>query len=116
MERKKIALTYSKLSRMMSLQGVTVVIATIALFKEIHTWNRKNIPGYIEVFLDVPLTELFKRDPKGIYKRAKSGKLKNVAGLDLEVDFPESPDLHFKFSEGKSSEELKEIILSYLEK
>ena len=50
-ERLEIAFTYSRLCRMISSQGVTVVIATIALFKEVHTWNRVNLKNYYEILL-----------------------------------------------------------------
>jgi adenylylsulfate kinase len=88
---------------MLSLQGVTVVIATIGLFKELHVWNRKNIPNYFEVFLDVPIDELIKRDPKDIYKRYYAGEIKNVAGLDFDVDFPENPDYTIKYADNIDS-------------
>jgi adenylylsulfate kinase len=102
-ERLKLGYSYSKLARMLSLQGVTVVIATIGLFKELHVWNRKNIPNYFEVFLDVPIDELIKRDPKDIYKRYYAGEIKNVAGLDFDVDFPENPDYTIKYADNIDS-------------
>ena len=110
-ERLEIAFTYSRLCRMISSQGVTVVIATIALFKEVHCWNRANLKNYYEIFIDTPIEELIKRDPKNIYKRALSGKIKNVAGLDLEVDLPKNPDIHFKFDKKISPQNMKDQIL-----
>jgi adenylylsulfate kinase-like enzyme len=47
---------YARLCRVLAEQGVTVVIATISLFKEVHAWNRENLPGYFEVYLKVPVT------------------------------------------------------------
>jgi adenylylsulfate kinase len=88
---------YAKLCKLIADQGVTVVCSTISMFEEVHSWNRKNQPSYFEVYLKVPLPELRKRDPKGIYKRFDSGELKNVAGLDLPVDEPNSPDILFEF-------------------
>lgn len=94
MGRRTLALTYSRLCRLMASQGLTVIIATISLFDEVHRWNREHLPGYLEVFLDVPITELERRDPKSIYRRYRAGELTQVAGLDLGVDFPREPDLH----------------------
>lgn len=96
-ERLVLAFKYARLARMISVQGVTVIVGTVALFKEIHAWNRENQPGYFEVYLKVPLDELRRRDPKGIYRRFYAGELKNVAGLDLAVDEPVSPHLLIKF-------------------
>lgn len=96
-DRLKYAYIYGRLCKLLSEQGLIVVVATIALFAEIHQWNRENIGGYLEVFLDVPLSELRKRDHKGIYEKFDKGLLKNVAGLDLSVDFPLNPNFHFKY-------------------
>jgi adenylylsulfate kinase len=77
--RLVLAHKYSRLARMIARQGVTVVVGTVALFKEIHAWNRENLPGYFEVYLRVSHDELRRRDPKGIYKRFDAGKITDVA-------------------------------------
>lgn len=95
--RIDLAMKYAHLCKVIADQGLTVVIATISLFREVHTWNRKNLPGYFEVYLKVPEEELRRRDPKGIYRRFDSGELSNVAGLDLPIDEPEETNwiVHF---------------------
>ena len=103
---------YSKLCKLLSSQGVIVVIAVIGLFKELHEWNRKNIPNYVEIFLDTPLDELKKRDPKGLYKKYAAGEIQNMAGLDLKVDFPESPDVHLQWSNKKTIDDLFQELLN----
>ena len=90
--RLALAMQYAHLCRLIAAQGFTVVIATISLFREVHTWNRANLPGYFEVYLKVPLEELRRRDPKGIYRRFDNGELTNVAGLDLPIDEPDAAD------------------------
>ena len=97
-ERLSRAMTYSRICRLLADQGFTVVIATISMFNEIYTWNRDNLPGYFEIFLNVPIEELKRRDPKGIYRRFDHGQISNVAGLDLFVDEPVKPDLTFDFN------------------
>lgn len=96
-ERRALAFQYARLCRLIADQGITVVIATISLFKEVHAWNRANLPGYFEVYLKVPLEELRARDPKGIYRRFAAGEIANVAGLDLPVDEPEAADWVVEF-------------------
>ena len=96
--RISLAMTYSRLCLSLVLQGFTVVIATISLFREVHKWNRDNIPGYFEVYLKIPISELRKRDPKGIYARFDRNEIQNVAGLDLKIDEPEKPDFICEFS------------------
>lgn len=91
--RLALAMQYAHLCRLLAEQGMTVIIATISLFHEVHAWNRANLPGYFEVYIKVPIEELRRRDPKGIYKRFDEGLLNNVAGLDLAVDEPLNPDM-----------------------
>jgi len=107
--RIALAMQYAHLCRAIANQGLTVVIATISLFKEVHSWNRENLPGYFEVYLKVPLKELRLRDPKGIYKRFDAGELENVAGLDLHIDEPEVADLILDF-------QLKETVKIHADK
>ena len=66
--------------------------------------------------MDVPLTELRKRDPKGIYKSYFEGKTKNVAGLDLKVHKPENPRWLFKFDKNLSIENIASKIINDLYK
>lgn len=95
-ERLQASLYYARLCKVLAGQGINVVCATISLFHETQNWNRKNIANYIEVFLDVPLTELMQRDIKNIYANALNGKLKNVVGIDISPEFPERPDIIIK--------------------
>lgn len=110
-QRTALALQYSKLCKLLASQGFTVVIATISLFRQIHEWNRQNLPGYFEIYLKVPLEELKRRDPKGIYKRFAAGEVRNVAGLDLDIDEPGDPDMLIEFDPDKSPDQLVNQIL-----
>jgi adenylylsulfate kinase len=114
-ERLRLAFVYADLCRYLASQGAIVVIATIALFKEIHIWNRKNLPNYYEVFLDVPLSVLIDRDPKGLYERFSKGEIRNVAGLDFEVDFPSNPDFVVGIEVKNRQVTVSEIVKRFLE-
>ena len=115
--RLGLAFKYARLAKMIASQGVKVVVGTVALFKEVHDWNRVNHPNYFEVYLKVPIEELRRRDPKGIYRRFDLGEINNVAGLDLEVDEPLNPDLIIDFEPGLSPEqELHQLISAYKKK
>jgi cytidine diphosphoramidate kinase len=103
-ERIALGMRYSRLCQLIVSQDVNVVIAVIGLFKEIHEWNRVNIPGYVEVFIDVPLHELQLRDPKGLYSKYAKGEIGNMAGMDLKIDYPKKPDIHLKWTDGCSIE------------
>lgn len=104
-DRLALAMRYSKMCKMLSDQGFDVAIATISLFNEVHQWNRENLPGYCEIFLDVPLDELRRRDTKGIYERHERDEITNVAGVDLKVDFPLNPDIRLIFNPSMGEKE-----------
>lgn len=112
--RLELAFKYSKLCKVIAKQGFIVVIATISLFREIHEWNRKNLPGYLEVFLDVPMEELKRRDPKKIYQRYQSGEVRDVVGLDLKAQIPKNSDVRFKYDGSISPAAMAEIICQKL--
>ncbi len=90
--RLEMAFKYAKLCKYLSDQNLIVIMSTISLFKEIHLWNRENMCNYHEIFLDVPIEMLVKRDSKNIYSDFHKGIRKNVAGMDLKIDFPSNPD------------------------
>jgi adenylylsulfate kinase len=63
------------------------------MYDEVYCWNSENLDNYYEIFLKVPKKVVMHRDSKGIYADFKIGKVKNVAGFDLKVDFPKKPTL-----------------------
>lgn len=111
-KRLALAMQYARLCRILALQGLTVVIATISLFREVHIWNRINLPGYFEAYLKVPVDVLRRRDPKGIYRSFYAGKLTHVAGLDLSIDEPEAADWVVEFVPEQSVAMLAEDLLN----
>jgi glutamine kinase len=91
--RRESAMRNARLCRMLAQQGSDVVCATISLFHDVQHWNRANLPGYCEIYLQVPMEELRRRDAKGIYAMAERGELCDVVGLDVPAETPETPDL-----------------------
>ena len=114
--RITLGLIYSRLVANLVSQGFIVIIAVQGLYKEIHEWNRSNISNYFDIFLDVPQSELQRRDPKGIYKRFFNGDVTNVAGLDLKVDFPKKPWLHVEWNSTCTVEHTVSLLTSKIEK
>lgn len=113
-QRLALARRYAALCKLLAGQGLTVVIATISLFAEIHATNRIELPGYFEIFLKIPLSELKRRDPKGIYRRYEGGELRNVAGLDLAVDEPKAAHFVAAFRPDLSAADLADQIMRRL--
>ena len=74
-----------------------VVIAAMALIGDVQK-EYKKIKNNTDIFLDVPINELKKRDPKKLYKKFFAGQIKNMAGLDLKYDIPKKPSLFIKWN------------------
>ena len=113
-ERVRLSRKYGALCKSLSSQGFIVIIATISMYSEIYSWNRKNLPNYFEVYLNVPIDELQRRDPKKIYRNFSSGNLINVAGLDLEVDLPTEAHLIIDYKSGQTTDIVVDVIVKSL--
>jgi adenylylsulfate kinase len=100
--RLAVAYRNARLCRLLSNQGLTVIIATISMFHEIHAFNREQLAGYVEVFIDVPLSVLEQRDQKQLYSRGATGEAQHVYGVDLQPELPLAPTLRL-FNDGSRS-------------
>lgn len=65
---------------------------------------------FIEVYVDCPLGEAEKRDPKGLYKKARAGEIKNFTGISDPYEAPEQPELVLKTAEMSLNEEVAAVI------
>lgn len=117
-ERVDNGLLFSRLASLLESQGHIVLIAVIGMYKEVFAANRKGIQNYFEVFLNVPMDELKRRDPKNIYSRYQAGSIKNVAGLDLAIDFPTDSDFIFDWASapGTKVHDLADDIIEVLQR
>jgi len=68
---------------------------------------------FIEVFVDCSLDEAEKRDPKGLYKKARAGEIKNFTGIDDPYEAPEKPEIHLHTDQMSLQEEV-DLLLAYL--
>lgn len=112
--RRMLAAKYSRICKMLVDQGVHVVAAFIAMMHDIHAWNREHIEDYVEVFVDVPMEELIRRDQKGLYSKALAGEITDVVGIDQAAEFPLNPSLVLDNHGDKSAEESVAEIMRHL--
>lgn len=68
----------------------------------------------VEIFVDTTLEECERRDVKGLYRKARAGKIKNFTGIDAPYEAPEDPDIHIKTEHTKVDDAVLDII-NYLE-
>ena len=68
---------------------------------------------FIEVFVDTPIEECMRRDPKGLYAKAQAGTIKNFTGFDAPYEAPEKPEIHLT-TIGRQPEQLAEQVIKAL--
>ena len=112
-DRLALGLRYARLARTLAIQGVDTVVATISMFNEVYNWNRENIECYTEVFLEVPMVERRRRDSRNIYSRVEDED-KEVAGLNIQVDFPENPTVRLTWTDGDTIDVIFERLVEEL--
>ena len=69
---------------------------------------------FVEVFVDCSLAAAEERDPKGLYKKARAGEIKNFTGIDDPYEAPEAPEVHLH-TDRQSLEEEVNILMGLLE-
>lgn len=95
--------------------GVVVLAALISPFEE-DRQNARAIfePGeFLEVYIKCPIEECENRDPKGLYKKARRGEIKQFTGIGQEYEEPQNPEIIIDSSQ-LSIEKAVEILLNYL--
>ncbi len=95
--------------------GVVVLAALISPFEE-DRQNARAIfePGeFLEVYIKCPIEECENRDPKGLYKKARRGEIKQFTGIGQEYEEPQNPEILIDSSQ-LSIEKAVEILLNYL--
>jgi len=88
----------SEVAKLMVDAGLVVIVSFIAPFAAERRMARDLFDGgeFIEVFVDAPLEVCEQRDVKGLYAKARAGKLLNFTGIDSPYEVPESPEIHLR--------------------
>ncbi len=86
---KRIAYVAQLLTR----NGVVVLVAAISPYRSSRDEARTTIGNFLEVYVNAPLQVCEARDPKGLYRRARSGELARFTGIDDPYETPQTPDV-----------------------
>jgi adenylyl-sulfate kinase len=92
--------------------GLIVMTAFISPFRSDRDMVRSLVPGgeFIEIFVDTPLEVCEQRDPKGLYKKARAGQIKNFTGLDSPYEAPATPELTLKTAEESLEQSVSNVV------
>jgi adenylyl-sulfate kinase len=105
-----------EVARLFADAGALVVSAFISPYRRDRDRIRSLMPEgeFVEVFVDTPLEICEARDPKGLYKKARAGEIRNFTGLDAPYEAPEHPEVHLETAD-LSVDEAAEQVIRYLE-
>ena len=113
-DRKENVRRAGEVARMFAESGSLALIALICPFEEDRRLIRMlhddaGLP-FFEVFLDTSLEECERRDPKGLYARARAGQLPGFTGIDSDYEAPPRPDLVLGTGSGSISEQVSRVL------
>ena len=96
--------------------GLIVLVSLISPFRDERRMARGLVEEgeFVEVFVDTPLALCERRDPKGLYRKARAGEIRNFTGIDSGYEPPENPEIVLKAGE-QDAEELADRVIRYLE-
>ncbi len=111
-----------EVAHILSDAGLVVITTFISPYREDRESVRKIVEGdFVEVYVKCPIAECEKRDPKGLYKKAKAGEIKEFTGLSAPYEEPVKPELTLETNQQSVAESVTQIIdylkdLIYVEK
>lgn len=96
-ERTENVRRVAEIARLMAHAGLIVIVALISPFRKDRSNARLIAHGggieFIEVYLDCPLEVCEQRDPKGLYRKARTGRLESFTGIDSSYEAPQEPEI-----------------------
>ncbi|QDT07265.1 Adenylyl-sulfate kinase [Rubripirellula lacrimiformis] len=109
------------LAGLMASAGLITLTAFVSPYRQDRDRVRKMIQAnragdFIEVFVDTPLAICESRDPKGLYKKARAGLIKNFTGISDPYEAPLAPEIHLDGGDGRSPAQQATEVLETLRK
>lgn len=104
-----------EVAKLMLESGLIVICSFISPYKADRDMVRKRVGDreFVEVFVDTPIDECIRRDPKSLYSKETSGKITNFTGIDAPYEAPSAPEIHLK-TLGQQPEQLADRLLNCL--
>lgn len=94
-------------------QGSIVIASIISPFEDARQECRRMCDNFIEVYVSTPIEECANRDPKGLYKKAYAGEIKDFTGISSPYEIPTNPEININ-TKDKSIDECSNQIIDYI--
>lgn len=104
----------SEVARLLVDAGLIAIVSFISPFRAQRDCLRALFPAgeFFEIFVDTPLAECERRDPKGLYARARRGELKDLTGIDSPYEPPLTPEVHLQTTLQTPEECVEQILMA----
>jgi len=112
-DRETNVLRVGYICSLLNKHGINTIVALISPFNATRNKLRQSLEKFIEIYVDCPLEECKKRDPKGLYQRALSGEILEFTGISSPYEAPLSPEITLKTNEEDVNQSVGKI-LQYL--
>jgi 3'(2'), 5'-bisphosphate nucleotidase len=106
---RRVGDTASRLER----HGVTSLVSLVSPYRESRDFVRRLCRRFVEIHVSTPLDECERRDPKGLYRRARAGQIGQFTGVGDPYEAPESPELSIDTSR-VTPDEAADLVIQYL--
>ncbi len=102
----------AEVARLFADAGLIVLVSFISPFRAERALARELAPAgqFFEVFVDTPIELCRARDPKGLYKKADAGLIKNFTGISSPYEAPEAPEFWLRTAEASPEELARRIV------
>lgn len=106
----------SEVAKLFVDSGVIVLTAFISPFQVDRDYCRNLLEDgeFVEIFVDTPLDVCEQRDPKGLYKKARAGEIKDFTGISSTYEAPQNPEIHLSYKD-EAPEQTAERLYTMLE-
>jgi bifunctional enzyme CysN/CysC len=107
-----------EVAKLMTESGLIVLCSFISPYRSEREMVRSLVPEgeFIEVFVDTPLAECIRRDPKGLYAKAKAGTIKNFTGVDAPYEAPDAPEIRLRTLDREPAALAEEVLRALIER
>jgi adenylylsulfate kinase len=120
MDREENIRRVGTTTQLFAAAGIIVLTAFVSPYRRDRQRVRKWVEGqgqagdFVEIFVDAPLEVCESRDPKGLYKQARAGKIPNFTGVSDPYEEPESPEIHLRTAH-HNPRELADQVVAWLQ-
>jgi len=113
-DRKENVRRVAEVSKLFAEAGAIVIAGLISPYAADRAYAREvhanaSLP-FMEVYVDAPLSTVEGRDPKGLYKKAREGKIKGFTGIDAPYEAPKKPEVHLRTDQNSIPQSVNQIL------